>query len=214
MSAARPVSDASTSAAAAEGATPKTGRPSARSCSTAGARAVVLPVPAGPTTRTRSASPATAAAVSACGPVRSTAAAFDRVGRVGSVSGHAALGPGEEPFFLGEDGRGGEGSVGDRLGDRPAVAAQHGAVGDGAGDVDAVLVDAQLGQPVQQFAHDRRVDVGVGGDGGGDLAGEFGGSPGRLLLRQGVDGLAHHVLRCGRVEVSGCDPAGGIFDEV
>ena len=37
-------------------------------------KAVVLPVPAGPTTSTRSASPATAAAVSACGPVRSTRA--------------------------------------------------------------------------------------------------------------------------------------------
>ena len=141
MSAAMPVSDASTSAAAAEGATPKTARPSARSCSTAGARAVVLPVPAGPTTRTRSASPATAAAVSACGPVSSTRAPLDGVGGVDSVSGHAAFGPGEEPFFLGEDRRGGEGSVGDRLGDRAAVAAQRGAVGDGAGDVDAVLVD-------------------------------------------------------------------------
>ena len=51
VSAATPVSDASTSAAAAEGATPNTARPSARSCSTAGVRAVVLPVPAGPTTK-------------------------------------------------------------------------------------------------------------------------------------------------------------------
>ncbi len=64
VSATTPVSSWRTSAAVADGATPNTTRPSARSCATAGESAVVLPVPAGPTTRTRSACPATAQAAS------------------------------------------------------------------------------------------------------------------------------------------------------
>ena len=60
VSAATPVSLASTRAAVAVGATANTGRPAAARASTAGRRAVVLPVPAGPTTTTSGALPATA----------------------------------------------------------------------------------------------------------------------------------------------------------
>ena len=82
VSAATPVSTVRTSAAVAEGATPNTARPSARSCSTAGVRAVVLPVPAGPTISTRSSQPATAAAASAC-------TGFNTVRRAGGRAGMA-----------------------------------------------------------------------------------------------------------------------------
>ncbi len=65
VSATSPVSPANTSAAVADGATPNTTRPAARISATAGANAVVFPVPAGPTTITMSASPATAPATAA-----------------------------------------------------------------------------------------------------------------------------------------------------
>ena len=66
MSAFIPVSRPSTWAALAVGATPNTGRRWACRSATAAARAVVLPVPAGPTTTTNRSCPATPAAASAC----------------------------------------------------------------------------------------------------------------------------------------------------
>ncbi len=76
--------------------------------------------PGGPSTRTR------------CGPRR----AAERTGRVGGAA--FAPTPAAESSWARIVG-GGEGPVGDRLGDRPAITAQERTVGDRAGEVDAVL---------------------------------------------------------------------------
>ena len=123
MSAATPVSRVRTSAAVAEGATPNTARPSARSWSTAGVRAVVFPVPAGPTTNTRSSQPATAAAASACNEVNGRREQLTRVGVAVAVGEGAAIGPGQQGGLLGQDGLGGEGPIDSRLAHRTTIPA-------------------------------------------------------------------------------------------
>ena len=158
-------------------------------------RAVVLPVPAGPTISTRSSWPATAAAASAWQRVEGPCRPERRVGVVTAAVDEATVGPAEQVGFLVEDGLGGERPIDRRLGDRSPVPAQQRTGRHGAGHVDTARHRHPRGHVVEPGHQPVGFDPAGGGDGGGQLADQLRRPPRRLPLRDGGHGPIDHRHR-------------------